>query len=167
MKKHILAAVFVALSATAFAERPSSDELAIRLGVREWFSARSSSTGQFNFSKLQAIYRPDLEFTDPATGKSMTTRGLVAYTAILQSLVEQVQKFEAKPGDDVSVALNGSNATSSFTFRPQSIYKDGRAVTCGARVSLTWERHDGLWQIAREEIAPLAPQVPAELATAK
>jgi ketosteroid isomerase-like protein len=167
MKKHILTVVFIALSVTAFAERPSTDELAIRLGVQAWFSARSSSNGQFDFSKLPAIYRRDLEFTDPATGKFTTARGLDAYTAILRPLAEQVQKFEAKPADDVSVALNGSIATSTFTFRPQGLYKDGRPVTCGARVSLTWERHDGLWQIAREQTAPLAPQVPAEIAIVK
>jgi len=167
MRKHILAAVFIALSAAALAERPSTDELAIRLGVQAWFSARSSRNGQFDFTRLPAIYRPDLEFTDPATGKAATARGLDAYTANLRSLFEQVQKFAARPGDDVSVALDGSSATSTFTFRPQGTYKDGRAITCGARVSLTWERRDGLWQIAREHSAPLAPQVPAELATAR
>jgi ketosteroid isomerase-like protein len=167
MKRHILAAIFIVLSATAFAQRPSSDEVAIRLGVHAWFSARSSSNGQFDFTRLAAIYRPDLEFTDPATGKATSVRGLDAYAAFLRPLVEQLQKFVAKPGDDVSVALNGSTATSTFTFRPQGTYKDGRPVECASLVNLTWVRHDGLWQIAREQLAPLAPQVPAELATAK
>ena len=167
MKKHILAAILIALSATAFAQRPSSDEVAIRLGVQAWFYARSSSNGQFDFTRLPAIYRPDLEFTDPVTGKATTARGLEAYTAILRPLVEQLHKFVAKPGDDVSVALNGSTAISTFTFRPQGTYKNGRPVECAALVSLIWERHDGLWQIAREQLVPLSPQGPAELATAK
>jgi hypothetical protein len=156
MKKHLLAALFAALTTTAFAQRPSSDELAIRLGVQSWFSARSSSVGQFDFSKLQAIYRPDVEFTNPDTGKSASARGLEAYTALLRPMTQDLQKLDAKPGDDVSVALNGSTATSSFLYRPLGLYKDGRAVTCAALVNLTWERHNGLWQIAREQTTPLA-----------
>lgn len=164
MKQSFVAAVFAALITTALAERPSTDELAVRLGVDAWFSARTSSTGQFDFAKLKAIYRPDVEFTDPATGNSASARGFNAYAAHLQPLARQTEKLEARPGGDVSISLNGSTAMSSFTFRPQGLYKDGRAITCGARVSLTWERQNGLWQIARESTTPLPL---AELVTAK
>ena len=155
MKKHLLTALFVALAATAFADRPSTDELAIRLGVQSWFSARSWSNGKFNFAKLQSIYCPDLEFSEKSAGGTATKRGLSAYTAMMKPIVEQVQKLAAKPGDDVRVTLQGATATTTFSFQPQGTYKDGRAVTCSAHVTLTWERHNGLWQIAREETVPL------------
>lgn len=165
--KHLLTALFVALTASAFAERPSTDELAIRLGVQSWFSARTWSNGEFNFAKLQSIYRPDLEFSEKSAGDNSKKRGLSAYTAMMQPIVERVQKLDAKPGDDVRVTLQGATATTTFTFQPQGTYKDGRPVTCSARVTLTWKRQNGLWQIAREETVPLAPIVPAELAAAK
>jgi ketosteroid isomerase-like protein len=94
MRKRFLTALFVAFTANVFAERPSTDELAIRLSLR------------------------------------------------------------------------GTMATTTFNFQSQGAYQDGRAVTCGARVTLTWERHNGLWQIAREETVPLAPAIPPELAAA-
>ena len=165
--KHFITALFVALTASAFGERPSTDELAIRLGVQSWFSARSWNNGGFNFAKLQSIYRPDLEFSEKSAGDTSTKRGLSAYAAMMQPIVERVQKLDAKPGDDVRVTLQGATATATFSFKPQGNYKDGRPVTCGARVTLTWERQNGLWQIAREETAPLDPIIPAELATAK
>lgn len=167
MKKRLLTALFVAFTASAFAERPSTDELAIRLGVQSWFSVRSWSNGEFNFAKLQSIYHPDLEFSEKGARGTTTTHGFSAYTAMLQPIIERVQKLEANPGGDVRVTLQGTTATTTFNFQPQGTYKDGRAVTCGARVTLTWERHNGLWQIAREETVPLAPAVPAELATTK
>lgn len=165
--KHLLTVLFVVFSASAFAERPSTDELAIRLGVQSWFSARSWSNGEFNFAKLQSIYRPDLEFSEKSAGEISTKRGLSAYTAMMQPIVERVQKLDAKPSDDVHVTLQGATATTTFNFQPQGTYKDGSAVTCSARVTLTWERHNGLWQIAREETVPLASAIPAELVTAK
>lgn len=165
--KHLLAALFLAFTVSAFAERPSTDELAIRLGVQSWFSARSWSDGEFNLAKLQSIYRPDLEFSEKSAGDTSMKRGLSAYTAMMQPIVERLQKLDAKPGADIRVTLQGTTATTTFNFQPRGTYKDGSAVTCGARVTLTWERQNGLWQIAREETVPLAPVVPAELATAK
>jgi len=165
--KHLVLVFFVALTSSVFAERPSTDELAIRLGVQSWFSARSWSDGEFNLAKLQSIYRPDLEFSEKSAGEPSTKRGLSAYTAMMRPIVDRVQKLDAKPGGDVRVTLQGATATTTFSFQPQGTYKDGRAVTCSARVTLTWERHNGLWQIAREEAVPLAPTVPSELATAK
>ena len=166
MKKHILAAFFSALNATGFAVRPSSDEVAIRLGVREWFSARSSNSGQFDFARLQTLYRADLEFTEPGKDPSAVARGFDAYTASLGPFAGNLQKLDVKLADDLRVTLNGSSAVTEFTFRPQGTYRDGRAVTCAARVSLTWERRDGFWQIAREHAVPLAP-TPAQIATAQ
>ena len=83
MKNHLLTAVLVALTATTFAQRPSIDETALRLGVHEWLAVRSAENGRFDFTKFKALYRPDLEFTDPATGKPLVVRGLGAYTVRL------------------------------------------------------------------------------------
>ncbi len=157
MKKHILAAVFIALSATAFAERPSSDELAVRLGVRNWFLLHSTNTDQFGVNQLKAIYRPDVEFTDPAGGASAQGQGLLAYAALWQPLAQNVHKLTAKFNDEMEVSVQGTKAVTTFTFRPEGIYKDGRPLTCHTRVSLTWERRDGTWKIAREELTPLDP----------
>lgn len=165
MKKHLLTAIFIALCVSAFAQRPSTDETAVRLGVQAWLSARSSETGRFDFSKFKALYRPDLEFTDATTGKVADVRGLSAYTARLQALTERVQNYAAVPANDLHVSMNGKSATTSFTFRSEGYYKDGNPVTCAGRVDLTWERHDGFWQIAREETTPLA--IPSKIATAK
>lgn len=167
MKHHLLAAIFVVLGATAFAERLSTDETAVRLGAREWLSLRASETGRFDFTKLKNIYRTDLQFTDPATGNPADVRGLDAYTARLQPLVEKVQKYAAVLGNDIRVSMNGNLATTSFTFRSEGLYKDGSPVTCSGRVNLTWERRLGFWQITREETMPLNPAVPSEIATAK
>ncbi len=167
MKKHLLTALLVAFAASAFAERPSTDELAIRLGVQSWFSARSGNNGEFNFAKLQSLYRPDFEFSEKSAGDTETASGFSAYTAMLQPIVAQVQKLDSKPSDDLRVALQGATATTTFSFQPRGTHKNGRAVNCNSRVTLTWKRHNGLWQIAREETTPLAPTSPAELATAK
>lgn len=167
MKKHLLTAVLVALAASTFAQRPSIDEMAIRLGVHEWLAVRSSETGRFDFTKFKALYRPDLEFTDPATGKPADVRGLGAYTARLQPLTENVGTYAAVSEGDVRIAMNGTSATTSFTFHSQGSYKDGSPITCGGQVNLTWIRHDGFWQVAREEITPRSAKVAGEVAVAK
>ncbi|MGB8167721.1 MAG: nuclear transport factor 2 family protein [Chthoniobacteraceae bacterium] len=167
MKTHLLATIFVALSATAFAQRPSIDETAVRLGVNEWLAVRSAVAGGFDFTKFKALYLPDLEFTDPATGHAADVRGLGAYTARLQPLIEKVQTYAAVAEGDVRVSMNGSAAVTSFTFHSQGSYKDGNPITCGGRVNLTWQRRDGFWQIAREEFTPDVAKAPGDVAIAK
>jgi ketosteroid isomerase-like protein len=139
----------------------------VRLGVNEWLAVRSSETGRFDFTKFKSLYRPDLEFTDPATGKAADVRGLGAYTERLQPLTENVRVYTANSEGDVRIVMNGTSATTSFTFHAQGIYKDGNPIACGGRVNLTWIRHEGFWQVAREEITPLTAKAAGEVAAAK
>jgi ketosteroid isomerase-like protein len=155
MKKHILSALLVALVTTALAERPSSDELALRLGVRDWFLLHSTSADQFGISQLKAIYRPDVEFNAPTSGAESRGQGLPAYAALWQPLAQSVEKLAAKFTDEMKVTVEDSKAVTTFTFRPEGTYKDGRPLTCQTRISLTWERRDGMWKIVREEFTPL------------
>lgn len=166
MKKHLLAVLFVAFSATAFAGRPSLDEMAVRVGVRDWFVLHSTNADPITVQRLKTIYRADFAFTDPMSGVATQGQGLKAYAAIWQPLAEQVRTLEARIDDSMKVAINGDQAESTFVFRPEGTYKDGRPLTCQMRVTLHWERRDGQWQIVREDLAPLDAR-PAELVTAK
>jgi ketosteroid isomerase-like protein len=166
MKRHLLAALFVALTATAFAERPSLDEMAVRIGVRDWFVLHSTNADPITVQRLKMIYRVDFAFTDPMSEAATQGQGLKAYAAIWQPLSEKVRTLVAKIDDSMKIAVNGDQAETAFTFRPEGTYKDGRPLTCQTRVTLSWERRDGQWQIIREDLAPLAEK-PAELVTAK
>jgi ketosteroid isomerase-like protein len=166
MKKHLLAFLFVALSATAFAERPSLDEMAVRIGVRDWFVLHSTNADSITVQRLKTIYRADFAFSDPMSDDATQGQGLKAYAAIWQPLSEKVRTLEARIDDAMKIAISGGKAESTFVFRPEGTYKDGRPLTCQTRVTLTWERRDGQWQIVRENLAPLDAK-PGELVTAK
>jgi ketosteroid isomerase-like protein len=167
MKTHLLAGLVLAFATAVFAERPSNDEVAVRLGVNEWLAARSTESGHLDFAKLKALYLANLEFTDPVTGEPASTRGLQAYTARLQPLLEQVQSHTAVADGDVRVVMNGDSATSVFSVQSRGVGKDGHPIACGGRVNLTWVRHDGFWQVAREEVTPLTAKAPGKVAASK
>lgn len=95
------------LASPAFAGRPTTDEVALRLGVNGWFQSR--------------------------------------------------QTFAA-PGTDLHISVQGSNAVTAFRISSNE----------GSRVTLTWEKRDGVWQVVREEMAtrPAAAQ-PALATTAQ
>ncbi len=161
MKKQLLTLAFAALTFTAFGERPTLDESAIRLGVRDWYLVRTARTESLDVNRLKALYRADVEFTDPTNDQPVVAHGLQAYNALWQPLVASVQNLDLKFDGKVEVAVQGSKATTAFVFRPSGTQKDGQPLNCITRVNLTWERHDGLWQIVREQLSPEKPVTPA------
>jgi ketosteroid isomerase-like protein len=157
MKKFLFVTAFIAWTMTALAGRPTTDEMAARLGVQAWFSTHSPTPGSMDVTHLKAIYRPEIEFTNPVSANAATEHGVKAYSAVWQPLADSVETFSAKLGDDLQVTTQGSKIVTTFTYRPQGVYKDGRQLSCNTRVSLTWERPEGFWQITREVLTPLDP----------
>lgn len=153
MKNLLVGFLLWVLCATAMAERPSNDELALHLGVRDWFLIHSAAAEVRDERRLQTIYRADVEFHGTSDG--LTGRGVAAYAAVWQPLSQSVEKFAVKFSDDVAISVHGEAAVTTFHFRPEGAFKDGRPLSCDVRVTLDWERREGMWKIVHEEITPL------------
>jgi ketosteroid isomerase-like protein len=159
------AALILFLNSVAFAERPSTDEVAIRLGVAAWFNGRTTLPQPTNAASLKALYRPELEATENVNGASSSAHGLSEYLTLWRPFFDSLASVSAAPTGDLKLSIKGDHAITTFSFVPQGTYNDGTPVTCGAHVSLTWKKHDGLWQIAREEIRPLRAAVDSARST--
>ncbi|HYR58303.1 MAG TPA: nuclear transport factor 2 family protein [Chthoniobacteraceae bacterium] len=166
MKTRILTLLGAALllNAGALAERPTTDEMAIRLGVAAWSSGRAALSQTADIAPLKALYLPDLEATEKLNGAERTARGLAEYAALWQPFFDSLASLSAAPVGDVKLSLDGDRALTTFSFTPQGTRKDGSPLACGASITLTWKRQNGLWRIAREELAPLAAGLSADSA---
>jgi len=150
-----LAAALLALSALAHAERPSSDEVALRLGVDAWLNNRAAVAPAAVSASLKMLYRPDAVATELLSGAPKTAMGWTAYVALWQPFFSSVSSFAAKPANDLKISVQGDRAVTDFSFASQGAYKDGRPLTCAAAVNLNWTRTEGVWQIAQEELRPI------------
>src|SRR5260221_3324513 len=157
-----LAAFLFVLDAAVLAQRPSTDEVAIRLGVSAWFSGRTALLQAADPARLKALYLPGPEATETLTGAARTARGLQEYAALWQPFFESLTSLSAAPNGDLKLSIDGDYAVTAFSFTPQGTRKDGGPQACGARVSLTWMKHNGLWQIAREELGPIRSTLRAD-----
>jgi len=161
-----LFAALLALSALARAERPSSDEVAIRLGVDAWLNERTAVAPAAVPRSLKALYRSDLVATELLSGTLNTAQGWTGYVALWQPFFSSVSSFSAKSGNNLKISVQGDRAVTDFSFASQGAYKDGRPLTCAANVNLTWTRTEGVWQIAREELRPIVSGLVLEPARA-
>ncbi len=125
----------------------------------------STNAEALTVDRLKAIYRADVEFDDPANGGSSRGHGSQAYASVWRPLSPSVQNFDAKVSEDIKVSVEGAKATTTFNFRAEGARKDSRPLTGHARVRLTWQRDDGVWQIIREELTRLTADA-ADVATA-
>lgn len=157
-----LAATLLALKALAHAERPSSDEVALRLGVDAWVNNRAVVAPAQVSASLKPLYRSDAVATELLSGTLKTAQGWADYVALWQPFFSSVSSFHVKPANDLKISVQGDRAVTGFSFASQGAYKDGRPLTCAAAVNLTWARTEGVWQIAQEELRPLDPSLALE-----
>ncbi len=138
MSRRLITSAFAALLLTATsafaAERPSTDETAIRLGVTAW-----------------STFLKDGASSPDAESLSLFVKGsnLSARTSPTSAWLAASGSRTAQP-TDVAVEVHGDSATVTLTLTA-----DGAAAKATARVALAWQRVNGLWQIAREEVAPV------------
>lgn len=137
LSKLILAAVLAVAPAVHSAERFSSDETAIRMGVEAWLNAWST-----NMERPDSRYLPSLYSADLRVSKTVPPKPAV---------LAQFDRWTAKRADDLALALQSGRATTTFTFTPEGVDKSGQPLRVRAQVILVWERRDGLWQIARQD----------------
>ncbi len=109
------------------AERWSSDELAVRMGVHAWFSLWTRPAATASDPKVRSLYATQPIASLPAAVQTATQAG---------ALPSAMQK-----NDRVTVAIEGDRAVSTVDLVSQ------KAV-------LIWERRAGLWRIAQETITP-------------
>jgi hypothetical protein len=125
----VLIAAIAITSRLSAADRWSTDETAVRMGVSAWFSLWSRPTSIPDAAGVKALYavKPSAEI--PVTLQTASRAGLL--------------DSSQNPPAQFTVTMQGDRAVT--TFRLPS-----------AHVMLTWERRAGLWQIVRESITPEA-----------
>lgn len=129
-----LAALLLAAANASAAERPSTDETAIRLGVTAWSAFLKDGTSSPEAESLSLFVK----------GSNLSAR-----TSPTSAWLAASGSRTAQP-TDVAVDVRGDTATVTLT-----LITEGAAAKATARVALAWQRVNGLWQIAREEVAPL------------
>lgn len=153
MKKRIFVSTAVALLTAAslsFAERPSSDETALQMGVHTWLAGRNAVAGRTDLNRLQPIYSADVE----ATAGGATLKGWSAYLAAWQPKLVELEKNHFTRGGDLKLTLEKNTATTAFEVRSEGLSRAKQPVGSVAQVTLEWERRKGLWVIVRENVVP-------------
>jgi hypothetical protein len=128
LRTFLLVAVLATAGHLSAAERWSSDETAVRMGVNAWVSL----------------------WTRPDVGTAAVVKTLYATppSALLPDLLEAAS---GKPNamnqsDKIAVDMQADRAVVKFQLPS--------AGAAGSQVVLTWERRSGLWRIVQEVITP-------------
>jgi ketosteroid isomerase-like protein len=165
MKTHILtgvAALLMAFAPFASAERPSTDELALRTGVTAWTSAWDSLVGNRSLGQLASLYRTDLV----TTGLDTSMKSWTEYAVAARSYADGLKSFAAGAVEDLRVNFADGWGTTSFRLHPRTVLADGREELRDTNVRLTWVKTGGYWQIAQQHIV-CTPVAPATIAASR
>jgi hypothetical protein len=134
----IAAALSVTVATSRGADRPSSDEVAVRMGVDAWFALWSQSTATPDAARVRALYAAENGTQLPTAIEAASRTGLI--------------RSGASGPDNLAVTMGGDRAVSAFRLQVQEPSAGGGNRS--AQVVLTWERRAGLWQIVHETIQP-------------
>ena len=124
LRLSILAVAFAAVTSVFAADRWSSDEMAVRMGVNSWLTLWTQPTPAADSVKSLYATRPSDELS-----------------AAVKSAPQPLPSAIGQPGR-VAVNMQGDRATTTFNLNPER-----RTL-----IVLTWERRDGLWRIVQETI---------------
>lgn len=128
----ILAAALTLTTHGFAAERWSTDEIAIRMGVNSWLALWSRPAVAMNDRQVKDLYA-----TQPS--------------AALPALVQTASKAGGLPSamnqpERIAVNVQGDRATTTFDL----------AAPRGGSIVLTWERRAGLWRIVQETLPAIS-----------
>jgi hypothetical protein len=135
LQAFIVVATFAATSLTFAADRWSSDEMAVRMGVNSWLALWTRPGAAPGDLQLKSLY---------ATRPSMSLPTVVQAAGQAGSLPSAVGQPER-----VAVRMEGERAVTTFDLDPQQR---------STQVVLTWERRSGLWRIVQETIPTVAAE---------
>jgi putative heme iron utilization protein len=128
----VLVATVAATNLSFAAERWSTDEVAIRMGVNSWLAVWSRPTVAVNDRQVKDLYATQPSATLPAlVQKASKTGGL-------PSAMNQPER--------IAVNVQGDRATTTFDLAAQR----------GGSIVLTWERRAGLWRIVQETLPAIS-----------
>lgn len=135
LKVFVLVATLAGTNLTFAADRWSSDEMAVRMGVNSWLSLWTRSGAAPGALELKGLYAISPSASLPAVVQTAQQAGS------LPSAVSQPER--------VAVRMDGERAVTTFDLDPQQR---------GTQVVLTWERRAGLWRIVQETIPAAAAE---------
>jgi hypothetical protein len=127
----LLSAMFAFAAHGVAADRWSSDEVAVRMGVNAWLSLWTRPLAASSEPGVRSLYATQ---PSPALAAAVQT---ASQTGALPSAMHQ--------NDRVAVAMHGNRAITTVELATR-------------KVALTWERRSGLWRIVEESIAPDATE---------
>ena len=128
-----LLALALAVATPVFAaDRWSSDEVAVRMGVNAWLSLWARPAATAGDPNVKTLYATQPSASLPATVQTASQAGALP-SAML-------------PSDRVTVAMQGDRAVTTFDLDQK-------------KIALTWERRVGLWRIVQEAITPASERV--------
>ena len=151
----VLTAALATVTQLSAADRWSTDETAVRMGVQSWLSLWARPTASTGDPEVKGLYATQPDATLPGVVQAAVRAGA------LPSAMNHPGKF--------AVSLEGDRAVVTFQLRPQGSASAESAGSADSRVVLTWERRSGLWQIVRESITttPAVERVAMSAATGK
>lgn len=144
-----LAVALVAFAPFASAQRPSTDELALRTGVTAWVGVWDLLEKDRNLTQLASLYRSNLvTLGTPGPLKSWSE-----YAASARSYAQQLSTFAAGTIEDLRVNFADGRGVTTFRLNPRTILTDGREERRTTEVRFVWEKAaGGVWQIAEQQI---------------
>jgi len=148
-----LAAALVAFVPLASAQRPSTDELALRTGVTAWVGAWDLLEKDRNLTQLASLYRSNLI----TLGAEGPLKSWNEYAASARSYAQQLSTFAAGTIEDLRVNFADGRGVTTFRLNPRTVLTDGREERRTTDVRFVWEKADGVWRIAEQQIV-CAPQ---------
>ncbi len=140
LRPFFLIASLAAIAQLSAADRWSSDETAVRMGLNAWFSIWTRPGATAGDPEVKTLYATPPSASLPAVVQTASRAGA------LPSAMSQPERF--------AVTMQGDRAISSFTLAPQKSAGGEALADPAAQVVLTWERRSGMWQIVRETITP-------------
>jgi hypothetical protein len=135
LKVFVLAATLATSSLSFAADRWSSDEMAVRMGVNSWLTLWMRSGSAPGALELKSLYATSPSASLPAAVQAAGQSGS------LPSAVGQPER--------VAVRMEGERAVATFDLDPQQR---------GSQVVLTWERRAGLWRIVQETMPAISAE---------
>lgn len=157
-----LAASLIALAPFAMAQRPSTDELALRTGVTAWVGAWDSLAKDRGLTQLANLYRADLV----TLGAEGPLKSWSEYAAAARGYAQQLNTFVAGAIEDLRVNFADGRGVTTFRLQPRTVLADGREERRTTEVRFVWEKAEGVWQIAEQKIVCNA-QPAATIATSR
>jgi hypothetical protein len=148
-----LAAALIAFAPFASAQRPSTDELALRTGVTAWVGTWDLLEKDRNLTQLASLYRPNLI----TLGAEGPLKSWSEYAASARGYAQQLSTFAAGAIQDLRVNFTDGRGITTFRLNPRTILADGREERRTTEVRFVWEKAAGVWQIAEQHIV-CAPQ---------